>query len=76
MYFLKIGEKGILNETLKYKWFYSRNQDESDEEEMPTSSKKKSKTELNQLKKRLKNIMKKVIDYSDEWVSRTFIFKT
>ncbi|XP_050353892.1 ATP-dependent helicase brm isoform X1 [Nymphalis io] len=43
-----------------------RNQDDSDEDEVPCSSKKKSKTELNQLKKRLKNIMKKVIDYSDE----------
>ncbi|XP_026485100.1 ATP-dependent helicase brm isoform X2 [Vanessa tameamea] len=43
-----------------------RRQDDSDEDEVPCSSKKKSKTELNQLKKRLKNIMKKVIDYSDE----------
>ncbi|KAM3966517.1 LOW QUALITY PROTEIN: ATP-dependent helicase brm [Aphomia sociella] len=42
-----------------------RNQDDSDEEEVPSSS-KKSKTEVNQLKKRLKNIMKKVIDYADE----------
>ncbi|XP_046976606.1 ATP-dependent helicase brm isoform X2 [Vanessa cardui] len=43
-----------------------RNQDDSDEDEVPCSSKKKSKTELNQLKKRLKTIMKKLIDYSDE----------
>lgn len=43
-----------------------RNQDESDEDEVPVSSKKKSKTELNLLKKRLKNIMKKVVDYTDE----------
>lgn len=53
---------------LEFIWndFLSRNQEDSDEEEVPSSSKKKSKTELNQLKKRLKNIMKKVIDYSDE----------
>ncbi|XP_032517257.1 ATP-dependent helicase brm [Danaus plexippus] len=43
-----------------------RNQDDSDEDEVPCTSRRKSKTELNQLKKRLKNIMKKVIDYSDE----------
>lgn len=41
-------------------------QEDSDEDEIPSSSKKKSKTEINQLKKRLKNIMKKVIDYTDE----------
>lgn len=54
--------------TLQKKTFfvcYSR-PDDSDEEEVPTSSKKKSKTELNLLKKRLKSIMKKVIEHSDE----------
>ncbi|CAH2233927.1 jg14685 [Pararge aegeria aegeria] len=43
-----------------------RRQEESDEEEVPCSSKKKSKTEINMLKKRLKSIMKKVVEYSDE----------
>ncbi|XP_069365997.1 ATP-dependent helicase brm isoform X2 [Maniola hyperantus] len=43
-----------------------RRQEDSDEEEVPCSSKKKSKTEINMLKKRLKSIMKKVVDYSDE----------
>ncbi|XP_026323567.1 ATP-dependent helicase brm isoform X2 [Hyposmocoma kahamanoa] len=43
-----------------------RRQEESDEEEVPSSSKKKNKTEMNQLKKRLKNIMKKVIEHTDE----------
>lgn len=46
--------------------FNFRRNDESDDEELPSSSKKKSKTEVNQLKKRLKSIMKKVIDHSDE----------
>lgn len=54
---------------MKYRFSYSR-PEESDEEEAPSSSKKKSKTEINQVKKRLKMIMKKVIDYTakDEWV--------
>ncbi|XP_049887633.1 ATP-dependent helicase brm isoform X2 [Pectinophora gossypiella] len=43
-----------------------RRQDDSEEEEVPSSSKKKNKTEANLLKKRLKNVMKKVIDYADE----------
>lgn len=45
---------------------YSRQEDSDEEENMPASSKKKSKTELNLLKKRLKSIMKKVIEHSDE----------
>lgn len=47
-------------------FFIFRRQDDSDEEEVPCSSKKKSKTEINQTKKRLKSIMKKVIDFTDE----------
>ncbi|XP_063393205.1 ATP-dependent helicase brm [Cydia fagiglandana] len=43
-----------------------RRQEDSDEEDAPSSSKKKNKTETNQLKKTLKNVMKKVIDYTDE----------
>lgn len=43
-----------------------RRQEDSDEEDVPSSSKKKNKTETNQLKKTLKNVMKKVIDYTDE----------
>ncbi|CAK1548229.1 unnamed protein product [Leptosia nina] len=43
-----------------------RNQEDSEEDEAPCSTKKKSKTEINQLKRRLKNIMKKVIDHTDE----------
>ncbi|KAI5642437.1 bromodomain-containing protein [Phthorimaea operculella] len=43
-----------------------RRQEDSDEEEVPSSSKKKNKTEANLLKKRLKSIMKKVVDYTDD----------
>lgn len=51
-------------------------QEDSDEEEVPCSSKKKSKTEINMLKKRLKSIMKKVIDYTDEWVTFFYILES
>ncbi|XP_045509584.1 ATP-dependent helicase brm-like isoform X1 [Colias croceus] len=43
-----------------------RRQEDSDDEDMPSSSKKKTKAEMSPLKKLLKGIMKKVIDYADE----------
>lgn len=57
---VELKQNQIYNDT-----FYRSRQEDSDEEEA-SSSKKKSKSESSQLKKLLKGIMKKVIDFTDE----------